>query len=68
MGRGWQGQPLDFVAEAARHRQIALGLSQFLALLQNLEGARYVALAEEGPDLAKKAGVALSLGGVHRGL
>ncbi len=40
-------------------------MGQFLALLQYLDCARYVALADECSDLAKQAGVAFSFGGVH---
>ena len=64
-GRIWRGKPLDFIAEPARHRGVALGLGQFHALLQYLDCARYVALADEGSGLAKDAGVAFSFSGVH---
>ncbi len=60
-----RGKPLNFIAEAARHRGIALSPGQFHALLQYLDCTRYVALADEGSGFAKEAGVAFSFGGVH---
>jgi len=60
-----RGKPLNFIAEAARHRGIALSPGQFHPLLQYLDCTRYVALADKGSGLAKDAGVAFSFGGVH---
>jgi len=55
-----------FVAKAALHCGIAQALGQIPTLLQHLDCARYVALADKGSDFTEQAGVAFSFGGgVH---
>ena len=58
-GRGFCGGH-DFRRKSARHRAVAELLGQRLALLQDVYGARYVALAEKDSGFAKDARVALA--------
>jgi hypothetical protein len=56
----------DLGGELARHTEIAHLLRQHLALLQDVDRARYVALGKKVAGLAKDLGIAMTfLGGSH---
>jgi len=67
VGRPARADGFDFGGEPARHRMVAQLFGQRAAFLQCRDGARYVALAEKGSRLAKRAGVALPLFGCIHG-
>lgn len=57
---------LDFSLEALGHLRITLSIGQLHALLKHFDGARYVALAEEGSGFAEDACVGLAFfGRIH---
>jgi len=56
----------NFVLKTAHHFLVAVSFGDVNALLKNLDGARYVALAEKGSRLAENARVAFALfGRIH---
>ena len=63
--RGRRGA-LDLALEALGHLHVALRVRKLHAFLKQFDGARYVALAEQGPGFAEDARVALTFfGGIH---